>query len=270
MFALRLSVRQAGKPLYETVQRSSAWVNSMTRQRTIFQNRLLALMSADDRALLLDHLEPVELPLHTRLAEADKPIPYVYFLEDGIASFIAETPRGLRIEAGMIGREGFSVPAMALDTDRIPHSSQMQVPGHGHRMSYAAFGEAFGRSTSLLKLMLRFAQVMLVQTSYTALSNAVYEIEQRLARWLLMTHDRSDSDDLLITHDYVSIMLGVRRPSVTQALHVLEGHKLIQSERGCVTIRNRVALEEMAGEAYGKPEAEYRRLIGHFASITVT
>ena len=221
-------------------------------------------MSAEDFALLADGLEPVILPLHSMLATADQPIPYVYFLEDGVASFIAETPHGLRIEAGMIGREGFTVPAMALDTDRVPHSSQMQVSGHGHRIPYAMFSDAVGRSDTLLKLMLRFAQVMLVQTSYTALSNAVYQIEQRLARWLLMTHDRSLSDDLPITHDYMSIMLGVRRPSVTQALHILEGRRLILSERGCITVRDRSGLEHLAGDAYGKPEAEYRRLIGPF------
>ena len=236
----------------------------MSRQQSTSQNRLLALMSAEDFALLSEHLEPVDLPLHTRLAVADQPIPFVYFLEKGVASFIAETPHGLRIEAGMIGREGFTVPAMALDTDRIPHSSQMQVPGHGQRVRYATFAAAFGESNSLLKLLLRFAQVMLVQTSYTALSNAVYQVDQRLARWLLMMHDRSYSDDLPITHDYMSIMLGVRRPSVTQALHSLEGLKLVQSERGCVTVRDRAGLERLAGEAYGKPEAEYRRLIGPF------
>ena len=236
----------------------------MSRQQSTFQNRLLSLMSAGDFALLVDHLEPVDLPLHTRLAIADQPIPYVYFLERGVASFIAETPHGLRIEAGMIGREGFTVPAMALDTNRIPHSSQMQMQGHGQRIGHADFADAFGCSTSLLKLMLRFAQVMLVQTSYTALSNAVHQIDQRLARWLLMMHDRSFSDDLTITHEYMSIMLGVRRPSVTQALHILEGSKLIVSERGCITIRDRTGLEQLAGEAYGKPEDEYRRLIGQF------
>ena len=236
----------------------------MSHPQSALRNRLLSLMSADDFALLSDHLEPVALPLHTRLAIADEPIPFVYFLEEGVASFIAETPHGLRVEAGMIGREGFTVPAMALDTDRIPHSSQMQVPGHGQRIGYATFADAFGRSNTLLRMMLRFAQVMLVQTSYTALSNAVYQIDQRLARWLLMTHDRSSSDDLPITHDYMSIMLGVRRPSVTQALHILEGQRLVVSERGCVTVRDRTGLERLAGDAYGKPEAEYRRLIGLF------
>ena len=236
----------------------------VARRQSACQNRLLSLMSAEDFALLADVLEPVDLPLHARLATADQPIPYVYFLEEGVASFIAETPRGLRVEAGMIGREGFTVPALALDTDRIPHGIRMQVAGYGHRVPHARFRDAFGRSPSLLKLTLRFAQVMLVQTSYTALSNAVHEVEQRLARWLLMTHDRSCSDDLALTHNCMSIMLGVRRPSITAAMHLLEGEKLIQADRGCVTIRNRAALEALAGDSYGKPEAEYRRLIGPF------
>ena len=259
---VRSPVAESDTALVERLRAIADQRQPITRRQSTYHNRLLALMSAEDFALLADALEPIRLPLHTMLATADQPIPYVYFLESGVASFIAETPRGLRIEAGMIGREGFTVPAMALDTDRIPHSSQMQVPGHGHRMSHAKFRDAFGRSNSLLKLMLRFAQVMLVQVSYTALSNAVHEVEQRLARWLLMTHDRSYSDDLPVTHEYLSIMLGVRRPSITGAMHRLEGEKLIQADRGCVTIRNRTALETLAGDSYGKPEAEYRRLIG--------
>ena len=238
--------------------------NPLTHQQSTPQNRLLSLLTPEDFALLADHLEPIDLPLHTRLAIADKPIPYVYFLERGVASFIAETPHGLRVEAGMIGREGFTCPAMALDTDRIPHSSQVQVPGHGHRVRYAVFADAFGRSPTMLKLLLRFAQVMLVQTSYTALSNAVHQVDQRLARWLLMIHDRSPSDDFPITHEYMSIMLGVRRPSVTQALHILEGEKLVRAERGTIMVRDRTGLERLAGDAYGKPEAEYHRLIGQF------
>jgi CRP-like cAMP-binding protein len=109
---------------------------------------------------------------------------------------------------------------------------------------------------------LRFAHAMTVQAHYTGLSNAVHPIDERLARWLLMCDDRTDGGKLELTHDFLSIMLAVRRPSVTTALHVLEGNGFIRSERGCIIIRNRRALEEFAGDAYGKPEAEYRRLMG--------
>ncbi len=115
---------------------------------------------------------------------------------------------------------------------------------------------------SAILLAVRYALTLGEQIAYTALSNAVHPIDERLARWLLMCHDRSDSDDLALTHEYMSIMLTVRRPSVTSSLHVLEGNGFIRSERGYVTIRNRKALEEFAGDAYGKPEAVYRRLIG--------
>lgn len=101
-----------------------------------------------------------------------------------------------------------------------------------------------------------------MQTSYTALSNAVHPVDERLARWLLMCHDRVDGDELALTHEFLSLMLAVRRPSVTTALHVLEGNRFITAERGYITIRDRRRLEEFAGDAYGRPEAEYKRLIG--------
>lgn len=129
-------------------------------------------------------------------------------------------------------------------------------------MPVAAFQGAVAQSASLRTLLLRFAQVLGIQTAYTALSNAVHHVDERLARWLLMAHDRVDGESLGLTHEFMSIMLAVRRPSVTTALHVLEGNGFIRSERSCVIIRNRAALEEFAGDSYGVPEAEYERLIG--------
>ncbi len=114
----------------------------------------------------------------------------------------------------------------------------------------------------MLRALLRFAHINSVQASYSTLSNAVHQVDERLARWLLMCHDRSSTDDMSLTHEFMSVMLSVRRPSVTNALHVLEGNGYIKSERGYVTIINRFALEAFAGDAYGKPEAEYRRLFG--------
>jgi CRP-like cAMP-binding protein len=148
--------------------------------------------------------------------------------------------------------------AAVMGADRMAHRSLIQVPGEGHRILRTALVDALERSASLRALLLRFAQVQGVQTSYTALSNAVHPINERLARWLLMCHDRHDSDEIPLTHEFLSIMLAVRRPSVTTALHVLEGNRFIRAERGYVTIRNRTALEEFAGDSYGKPEAGAR------------
>ncbi len=131
-------------------------------------------------------------------------------------------------------------------------------------MEREAFVQLLAECPALRLLVGRFALTLGEQATYTALSNAVHQVDERLARWLLMCHDRSDSDDLALTHEYMSVMLTVRRPSVTSSLHVLEGNGFIRSERGYVTIRNRKALEEFAGDAYGKPEAVYRRLLGPF------
>ena len=206
------------------------------------RNRLLSLMSEADFAALARDLEPIDLPLGMTIAEANRPIDHILFPEAGVASLIATTPAGVQVEAGLIGREGFTIPALALDTQQLPYGSLIQVPGHGFRIGRADFVRCLGESVSLLRLMLRFAQCLVIQTSYTALSNGAHELDVRLARWLLMIHDRSPSDDLPITHEYLSIMLAVRRPSVTNALHVLEGHGLIRAERGCILIRNRADL----------------------------
>ena len=122
--------------------------------------------------------------------------------------------------------------------------------------------DAMNESQALHEMLLRFAYVTTVQASFTLLSNAVHQVDERLARWLLMCHDRLESDDIRLTHEFMSLMLAVRRPSVTNALHTLEGNGFIELTRGYVFIRNRRALEEFAGDAYGKPEAEYNRLLG--------
>ena len=125
----------------------------------------------------------------------------------------------------------------------------------------AAFCAAVDQSPSLRKLLLRYAQVQFVQAVQTAFVNATYQSEVRLARWLLMCHDRVDGDELVMTHEFVSLMLGVQRSSATLAIQALEGYRLIKAGRGRMTVRDRKALEEIADAGYGLPEAEYARLI---------
>ena len=138
----------------------------------------------------------------------------------------------------------------------------MQVEGRGYRIAAEALRRAIDTSASLRGLLLRYAHTFLVQTAQTALANAGAPAEERLARWLLMYHDRQDGDDLSVTHEFLSLMLGVRRPTVTVAIHTLEGAGLIRARRGRIRVLNRAGLEEAAGEAYGPAEAEYERLIG--------
>ena len=138
----------------------------------------------------------------------------------------------------------------------------MQLGGTAHRIAAADFADVVEASATVRRTMLLFTQANGVQSGFTTLSNAVHHVEERLARWLLMCHDRSDSNDLPLTHQFMGLMLSVRRVSVTNALHMLEGNGYIELSRGYVTIRNRAELEDFAGDAYGRAEAEYRRLLG--------
>lgn len=229
-----------------------------------YRNRLLAALSAEDLAPIRASLERVELPLESVLIEPNRPIGHVYFIEEGLCSVVATVDDGNRIEVGLFGREGMAGTALVLGAAQSPHLGFMQVGGYGHRVEAQAFGAALEGSAPLRGLMLRYTQTFLVQTAQTALANASAPVEQRLARWLLMYHDRQDGDDLPVTHAFLSMMLGVRRPSVTVAIHMLEGAGLIRARRGHVRVLNRDRLERAAGSAYGTAEAEYDRLIGPF------
>ena len=138
----------------------------------------------------------------------------------------------------------------------------MQAGGTALRIASSDLTELIDTNRAIRELLLRYAHVFMIQIAATALADGRYDIEQRLARWLLMCQDRL-GDELPLTHDFLSVMLGVRRPSVTDALHKLEGNRAIRAERALITVRDRAALEEKAGDSYGIPEAEYRRLISH-------
>ncbi|MDO9416942.1 Crp/Fnr family transcriptional regulator [Pararhizobium sp.] len=225
-------------------------------------NRLLSVLSAPDYALLAPYLEPVELPRLFSLSQAHTPSDHSYFPTSGIGSIVAASQDGQSAEVGVFGREGMTPTAVVLNTASDPFSIFMQVSGEGYRIRNDVFRDALRQSSVMKALLDRYAQVCAVQTAYTALSNAVHHIDERLARWILMCHDRTEGDEILLTHEFLAVMLAVRRPTVTTALHVLEGNRFIYSERGMIVIRNREALEAFAKDAYGVPEQEYHRLIG--------
>jgi CRP-like cAMP-binding protein len=226
------------------------------------RNRLLAALSPADVSLLEPQLEPIPLPVRTCLAEPNRSIEHVYFLEQGIASVVASTPLGRRIEVGIIGREGLTAPCVLLGADRSPHECFVQTPGAGLQILADDLRRALAASASLHQHLLRFVQAFMVQIGQTALSNGSCTLEQRLARWLLMCHDRVDGNGLATTHEFLSLMLSVRRPGVTVALQTLEERGLISAKRGQVTVLDRAGLEAVAGDSYGLCEAEYGRLIG--------
>lgn len=227
------------------------------------RNRLLYAMKADDYLRLQPHLIRLSLPLRLTLYEAGEIIDWVYFPEDGVISVVSNEPRGKQIEIGIFGREGMSGPAAVLGSDRSPHEAYMAIAGtSGLRLATPILKQAMRDSLALSDLLLRYIQTTTVQAAGSTAAAAGYMIEQRLARWLLMCHDRMGGDELHLTQDFMSKMLGSRRSSVTEALHALEGQHLIISKRHSVTIRNRPGLEQAAEGSYGFAEAEYKRLMG--------
>lgn len=231
-------------------------------EQSVIRNRLLSHLSVADFALLAPHLEPLELERDYVLALPNQSIEYAYFVESGIVSVVAEKRDGRSIEVGIYGREGFGGAPLLLASDQTPHHHFVQIEGVGYRLKSTDFLHIVEQSAAMRNLLLRFIHVFMTQTAQSALVNGSSVIEERLARWILMCQDRIDGDEFAITHDFLSMMLGVRRSSVTDAIHLLEGNQLIRAERGRVKVLNRRNLEYAAAASYGVPEAEYRRLIG--------
>ncbi len=225
-------------------------------------NRLLSSLSTSDFDLLAPHLEPVTLELRRMLEKPNKRIEAVYFPETGFASVVAVQRSGKEVEVGLIGREGMTGLPIVLGNHRSPHSTYIQAPGKGQSIPAAELRRATQTSVSLRDSLLKFVQAFSVQTTHTAICNAQSKIDVRLARWLLMAQDRIQAETLPLTHEFLTLMLAVRRPGVTEALKSLRQRKLISYRRGEITINDRKGMERVAGEAYGTPESEYRRLIG--------
>ena len=233
-------------------------------------NRILQSMKPDQLERLKPHLEHVHLGRDDVLITADKRIEHVHFPEGGIISMTAETAEAGRTEIGIVGYEGFTGTAALLGTDQSPHDTFVQVDGStAFRIAVDHLRAAVDADASLRALMLRYVQTFMVQSAHSAVSNAHYRIEARLARWLLMCDDRVQTEEIRLTHEFMSMMIAAQRPGVTETLHTLEGEGLICSTRGKVTVLDRAGLKKRAGDAYGSPEREYRRLIGPFGHKTV-
>jgi CRP-like cAMP-binding protein len=235
---------------------------SAIRSSSPSRNRLLAALSPGDLALLQPHLQPLAMAVFKDMERPNRRIETVYFMESGIASVVAIQPDETRVEVGLIGREGMSGIAVVLGGDQSPHSTYIQVAAEGQRMPANELRKAMMASESLRSLLLKFVQVFMVQTAHTAIANARAHIDRRLARWILMAHDRTRDNALPLTHEFLSLMLGVRRAGVTEALQSLKRQKLIDTGRNHIVVLSRKGLEQAAGNSYGVPEKEYRRLIG--------
>ena len=224
--------------------------------RATTPNRILSRLSRADFALLEPHLEAVDLPVKKQLERRDKRIDHAYFPEHGFASVVANGTGERSIEVGLIGREGMTGLSIVFGKDRPRHETFIQVAGAGQRISSANLRGAIEQSGDLLRALLLYAHTFLMQASDTALANGRSNIEQRLARWLLMADDRIDGGELPLTQEFLSIMLGVRRAGVTTAVQELERQGLIATRRGGITLLDREALQERAGGTYSPPAGD--------------
>lgn len=234
----------------------------LTSSREHPRNHLLAALSAGDYRVIGPRLEPVVLQRKEMLITPHQPVDEIVFIESGVVSELARTPEGRRIEVGVVGSEGFvGVPAL-LDVDSTPNEVRVHIEGQGLRLSRTDFHDLLDRLPALHQLLTRYVHVLHLQTAETAVANGIRTLDERLARWLLMCHDRIDGDEIPVTHEALSTMLGVRRPGVTTALHIMEGDGMLRGRRSHVQILDRAKLARLASVAYGMPEREYQRLLG--------
>ena len=226
------------------------------------RNALLASLPGAAYGRIAPHLERLSLEMGHCIQVPGSPIEHVCFPEPGVISVVARGAGGERIEAGVVGPEGMTGACVSLGVDRSPEEVFVQVPCRVLRIGAGDLRRALEASRPLHEHLLRYAHVFAVQVSQTALANGRATIDERLARWLLMCHDRCDREDLPITHESLSLMLGVRRAGVTTALASLAAAGAIGARRGSIRIRDRGVLIEAAGDIYGVAEAEYRQLFG--------
>ncbi|HEX9200243.1 MAG TPA: Crp/Fnr family transcriptional regulator [Acidobacteriaceae bacterium] len=225
------------------------------------RNLILSQLPPDEFAALSKHLVPVELPLERQLSEPNQPIDYLYFLNSGLISTDAVTLKGEQVEVGLIGREGFSGLPALLDQPQMSHTVIMQGSGEGYRIRSSVVRSEFLKGGTLQKLVHAFAYLQLVQITQSVLCNRLHEVEARLARWLLSSADRMESETLHLTQEFLAQMLGVQRSTVTVAAGEMQRNGIIGYSRGRIHILDRPGLTAKACECYGIVNSSYDRLL---------
>ncbi len=222
----------------------------------------LRALPAASYALLASELEVVHLPVKVVLWEPDAPIRSVYFPLTCVMSIIVPLKGDLAVEAGTVGREGFLGVPVLLGAESSSTRAIVQVPGSASRLPASVFRHALAENKPLRDFCLRYAQALLEQTAQSVACNGRHDLSERCARWLLMTQDRVSGNEFPLTQQFLAIMLGVRRATVTVAAGMLQSAGLIQYRRGHVTILDRPGLEEAACECYDTVRRKFERLVG--------
>jgi CRP-like cAMP-binding protein len=248
------------KIAFSTPRKTVFTLNGQTAVLRGTGNRLLDRLPEDDWQQIVSLLEEVELPLGMKLSEPEAPIEFVYFPTAGAVSTVATTSAGESVEVFLAGREGFSGFAGLFDLPEMAHGVVVQVAGRGLRMRASQFRNAVHSMPDLRNLVYRVLYLRMVLATQSVLCNRLHEVEQRLARWLLTLSDRVESDQVLVTQEYMAEMLGARRSTVTVAAGALQDRGLISYSRGKITILDRPRTIAAACECYSIVAAAYRRI----------
>jgi len=228
----------------------------------VVSNQLLARLPHDTLAALLPKFTSIAMESGQGLYRADMPIDAVYFPEAGMISMVANLSDGVQAEVGIVGPEGMLGMPIVSGVDTSYVEAMVQIPGTALRMAERDFRQELERSAPLRSLMLRYSEAMKAQIMQTAACNGRHSLEQRLARWLLMAHDNVEGDALRLTQEFIAMMLGVHRPSITVAAGVLQKAGLIRYGKGIITVHDRVALEAASCECYGAVRKRFSTLLG--------
>jgi CRP-like cAMP-binding protein len=226
------------------------------------QNHLIELLPRKDRARLLALCEPVELVFAEVLCEPGERTRYVYFPVDGFVSLLTQIGGKAALEVGMVGREGMLGVQLAMGVATAPLHALVQGPGSAWRLGASAFKRELAQSAALRRLLNRYAYVLMRQLAASAACLRFHEIGPRLARWLLMSHDRAHCDSFRVTHEFLAYMLGVRRVGVTRAAAELQRDKRIEYHRGALKVLDRVGLEFAACDCYAADRKSYLDVLG--------
>ena len=231
------------------------------KPRPQIENRLLAALPPEEYEQLASHLTPVKMPHGQVLYHSGEVIDHIYFPTGAMISLVAQMSDGTGGEVGVVGYEGMGSISVVLEVDESPLETMVQIQGSGLRMPAALLRERFNASAALRRVVLRYVQATFVQVSQVAACNRLHSVEERLARWLLMSSDRVASDELPLTQEFIATMLGVRRAGVTTAAIALQAEELISYRRGHITIVDRPALEDFSCECYAVVKSEFDRLV---------
>jgi CRP-like cAMP-binding protein len=224
-------------------------------------NRMLASLPAKDYKRLLPDLELVEMPFGWTMSESGDHVNYLHFPTSGIVALMYSLEDGSSSETALVGNEGLVGISIFMGGESMPTSTEVQSAGYAYRLSRKVMKHEFSLGGHLQHLALLFTQALIAQTSQTAVCNQHHSLDQKMCRWLLMTLDRSESNELAVTQEAIGNLLGVRRESVTQVLGQFQKDHLIENTRGRITVVNRTKLEKRVCECYEAVQSEYERLL---------